>query len=431
MDRFGRVSLRGTHSPDPVSKRGDPAAVCGRAVHHSPTSYLLKLNGFDAWDLTWAQKLWQTHFAAMLVYSFAAIFMLVLSSQDSPGRRKFLTGLNLIAVLCEVVTAETYLLGHGSLICYSVAFYPLFIGLYRALFGYATALFVLLASTVAFVGGGLAELNSWVPLTPLMIEPSTHPLWDDPLQWGNVLVSVPLICFFTFCVVNYASNQHARLHDYLTRAVLQRYLPPTLVDKAATGALSLDTPAQRTELTVMFTDIVGFTALSEKISPEKLGDLLGQLLGEVADLAMSHGATVDKFIGDCVMVVFGAPEPLATEDQAKRCVNLALAIHERIKKVGAPFDLHARTGINTGEVVVGNFGSMSRSDYTVLGSTVNIAARLESVSEPDCILIGARTAEFTRENFALEPAGALELKGVSRPVEGYFVIGKKRRQPTK
>jgi class 3 adenylate cyclase len=176
----------------------------------------------------------------------------------------------------------------------------------------------------------------------------------------------------------------------------------------------------------MFTDIVGFTALSEKLGPEALGELLGQLLGEVADLSMKHGATVDKFIGDCVMVVFGAPEPMPPKEQATRCVNLALAIHERIKSLGDQHDLHARTGINTGEVVVGNFGSMARSDYTVLGPTVNIAARLESHSEPDCILIGPQTADSVQGLFELETAGPLSLKGVSHPVESFFVIGKKR-----
>lgn len=391
-----------------------------------PTNYMLKSAGRDGWNLEWAQNIWQTHLAATLVYFFAALLLLIISSKESPKRRKIFVCLNIIAIFCEIITVESFLLGHGSLICYSVGFFPLIIALYRSLFDYFTALLALGLCVGLFVFGGLAEVYQWIPITSLMAAPSTHPLWTDPIQWVNVLISVPLFCIFTFCVVNYAVNQNVRLHHYITRSVLQRYLPPALVDKAATGALSLDAPAQRNTLTIMFTDIVGFTALSERLGPVVLGQLLGRLLGEVADLAMKHGATVDKFIGDCVMIVFGAPEYIPPEKQASRCVNLALAIHERIKTIGADHNLHARTGINTGEVVVGNFGSMSRSDYTVLGPAVNVAARLESASEPDCILIGPDTAQAVRDRFELEPAGALSLKGVSEPVEAFFVIGKKR-----
>ena len=391
-----------------------------------PTNYLIRSAGRAGWNLDGAQNILQAHFIATMIYCFSALALIIVASRDTPLRRKMWHGLNVVAICCEIVTVEAFLLGHGSLICYSVAFYPVIVALYRSLFDYFTAVLALVLCIGAFVLGGVAEVHEWVPLTPLMAGPSTHPLWNDQSQWANVLFSVPLTCVLTFWVVNYAVNQNARLHSYITRSVLQRYLPPALVDKAASGALSLDNPAQRSTLTVMFTDIVGFTALSEKLGPEALGDLLGQLLGEVADLSMKHGATVDKFIGDCVMVVFGAPEPMPPQEQATRCVNLALAIHERIKSVGGSHDLHARTGINTGEVVVGNFGSMARSDYTVLGPTVNVAARLESHSEPDCILIGPKTAEAVRDHFELEAAGPLNLKSVSHPVESFFVIGKKR-----
>jgi len=237
------------------------------------------------------------------------------------------------------------------------------------------------------------------------------------------LVSVPLTCMFTFCVVNYAANQNVRLHRYITRSVLRRYLPPSLVHRASAGELSLDAPAQRSELTIMFTDIVGFTALSEKLGPEALGQLIDKLLGEVADLAMQHGATVDKFIGDCVMIFFGAPESMPVKQQCEKAVNLAFAIHERIITLGAAHSLHARTGINTGMVVVGSFGSLARSDYTVLGPAVNVAARLETASETDSILLGPDTAEAVRDRFELQPTGPLSLKGVSNPVEAFYVVG--------
>ena len=174
---------------------------------------------------------------------------------------------------------------------------------------------------------------------------------------------------------------------------------------------------------IVFTDIVGFTKLSERLGPEALGDLLNRLLGEIADVAMEHGATVDKFIGDCVMVVFGAPEVCSPEDQARRCVALAQTIHERVNEVGAEYQLQARTGLNTGDVVVGNFGSASRSDYTVLGPAVNVAARLESASQPNRILIGPESARLLGGSVQLEAAGLLKLKGISESVEAWFVVG--------
>jgi class 3 adenylate cyclase len=204
--------------------------------------------------------------------------------------------------------------------------------------------------------------------------------------------------------------------------VLHRYLPPSMVSRAAAGELRLDTPPERRVLTVMFTDVVGFTPLTERLGPEVIGRLLNRYLGEIADLAHEHGATIDKFIGDCVMIVFGAPEELAPEEQARRCVVLAAAIHQRITELEMEHPLEARTGINTGEAVVGNFGSRARSDYTVLGPAVNVAARLESASQPGRILMGEATARLLGDEVALEAAGELQLKGVREPVTAFFLV---------
>ena len=144
------------------------------------------------------------------------------------------------------------------------------------------------------------------------------------------------------------------------------------------------------------------------------------MLAEVADLAHRHGATVDKFIGDCAMVVFGAPEPLPPEEQVRRALALATEIHACIPRIGAEHGLQARTGINIGESVVGNFGSVNRSDYTVIGPAVNVAARLEGKSRPGAILVGASAVAHLPDRTGLVSAGELQLKGVSAPVEGFF-----------
>jgi adenylate cyclase len=170
----------------------------------------------------------------------------------------------------------------------------------------------------------------------------------------------------------------------------------------------------------MFMDLVGFTSLSEKLGAEAVARLLNSYLSMVADVAHEHGATVDKFVGDSVMIVFGAPDALEPREQAHRCVALAQKLQTLLPTLGDGIALRARTGINTGEVVVGNFGSSTRSDYTVIGPAVNIAARLETASDPGRILVGETTAKLL-DDVALEPAGELQLKGVADPVRAFFV----------
>ncbi|WP_437895250.1 adenylate/guanylate cyclase domain-containing protein [Sorangium sp. So ce124] len=169
--------------------------------------------------------------------------------------------------------------------------------------------------------------------------------------------------FLVFFASNYAVNQTAKLHRYLTESVLRRYLPPSLVERA----------------------------------------------------------TVDKFVGDAVMIVFGAPDPLDPAEQARRCVALARDLQSTLPRLGDGVRLVARAGINTGDAVVGNFGSLARSDYTVIGPAVNIAARLETASEPGRILIGESTAKLLDGAVPLEAAGELRLKGVAAPVRAFYV----------
>ena len=328
---------------------------------------------------------------------------------------------NWLCVACEILTNQAFMISFGTANNFCVAYLVLFVALYRLLFGYWTAVGIAVAATGSYLFFAALEFYAVIPTAPLLLHAVEHPLREAPELWSTVMISVLVIVVFAFLIANYAMNQTARLHTYVTRSVLQRYLPPELVDRAAEGELRLDAPPERRVVTVMFTDVVGFTALSERLGPEAVGALLSRFLGEVATLAMAHGATVDKFIGDCVMVVFGAPVACTPEEQARRCVKLAQAIHARVAEMGSEFELHARTGLNTGEAVVGNFGSEARSDYTVLGHAVNVAARLESASRPDRILIGSETARLLGGSLPLESAGALQLKGVSEPVEAWFV----------
>ncbi len=386
-----------------------------------PTQLFLRTNIPNGWNPEFGRELTDIHLVALLIYGAVNLLTVWTTRRPNMGSFTQLKTHMRISVVCEILTNQAYLIAYGNLDNYSIAFLILIVVPYRVLFDYRTAVGTLLLAAGMFLVFAALEIGGGLPAAPLLPYVSDHPIRTDPRIWANILLYVPMVMLFTFLTINYAVNQTARLHRYVTRSVLQRYLPPALVDRAAEGELQLDAAPERRVVTVMFTDIVGFTGLSERLGPEALGDLLNRLLGEIADVAMEHGATVDKFIGDCVMVVFGAPEACSPEEQARRCVALGLAIHERVNEVGAAYQLRARTGLNTGDAVVGNFGSASRSDYTVLGPAVNVAARLESASRPNRILIGPESVRLLDGSVKLEPAGLLTLKGVSEPIEAWFV----------
>ena len=175
------------------------------------------------------------------------------------------------------------------------------------------------------------------------------------------------------------------------------------------------------EASVLFTDVVGFTALSEQLGAARVGEVLNAYLTRVAEVAHAHGATIDKFVGDAAMLVYGAPEHLAPEEQARRAVELARALIATTDALGGDPRLQIRVGIHTGEAVVGSFGSPHRSDYTVIGPAVNLASRLESACSPGRILVSADTAALLGEEAIEGEVGPLRLKGIGEPVTAYFV----------
>ena len=180
----------------------------------------------------------------------------------------------------------------------------------------------------------------------------------------------------------------------------------------------MDEPPQRRVCTVIFADLVGFTPMTERLGAAAVAEVLNQYLGEVSSVAHAHGATIDKFVGDGVMIVYGAPESMAPEEQARKALGLCRALQKRLANLpGEP--LQMRIGLETGEGVVGNFGSENRSDYTVIGLVANIAARLEAAGQPGRVLIGPGAAAFL-ENEGLEAQGPVALKGLSEPVQVFL-----------
>lgn len=211
------------------------------------------------------------------------------------------------------------------------------------------------------------------------------------------------------------------------RHQLDRYLPPQLVEHALQGQATALESRRRQVITIFFSDLKGFTAIADRLDPDVLSTILNHYLSEMSDVALEHGGTIDKFIGDAMMVLFGAPVDLDPVDQVERALEMALAMHERLTELNRTWrerglldrDLQVRMGLHTGEATVGSFGSRVRADYTAVGRAVNLASRLESACPPGRILLSASTWQLVRSRLPVraEPRGELTVKGFAAPVE--------------
>lgn len=327
-----------------------------------------------------------------------------------------------ISIFIELGTNHIVLYGSGTLLSNSVLNVIIVIAVYRVFFDYYSSFFAAAVGGILFLVTASLELGGMIPVAPGLSHQLVHGFYSNPAVGITVIEGVMVEIIIVFVVINFGMNQSLKLHRYITYSVLRRYLPMEMVKKAERGELSLDSPPERTVVTVMFADIVGFTPLSERMGAESVGTLLNRTLSHFSTIAEEYNATIDKFIGDCIMVFFGAPLPMDRTEQAQRCVNLGLRLLGEIHTLEPGLNLLMRIGINTGEVVVGNFGSDVRSDYTIVGPAVNVASRLEAMSRPGAVLVSEYTARLLGDRYTLESAGMLTLKGVSEPVEGFFVL---------
>lgn len=210
---------------------------------------------------------------------------------------------------------------------------------------------------------------------------------------------------------------------------LAKYLSPQIYESIFSGKQNVEVKSYRKKITVFFSDIVNFTAISDKLESEELTALLNFYLNEMSQIALKHGATIDKYIGDAIMIFFGDPESFGIEEDARRCVAMAVEMQQRMaelwgywsKHFGLKKDLEIRVGINTGYCTVGNFGSEDRLDYTVVGAAVNLASRLESAATPSGILVSEETYFQVKDYFSFDAPQQLELKGLERGIIAYEV----------
>ncbi|MDJ0736196.1 MAG: response regulator [Nostocaceae cyanobacterium] len=222
------------------------------------------------------------------------------------------------------------------------------------------------------------------------------------------------------------------LNTYLTESVLQRFLPQALVQKAASGDLVLDLRPEPRLITILFSDIVGFTQLSNTLRSRKVAELLNEYLEVMTKAVFDNGGTVDKFMGDAILALFGAPEELTPNEQVRRAIKTGRAMLRSLEQLNQSwreqgiFDtdgragLQFRCGIHQGTAVVGMFGSRERADYTAIGPSVNIAARLQQAATPGGILVSAAVADYLQDE-EITKGIPLELKGVDETVLSFAV----------
>jgi len=210
---------------------------------------------------------------------------------------------------------------------------------------------------------------------------------------------------------------------------LSRYLSPQIRDMIFSGKQDVTINSSRKKLTVFFSDIKNFTQTTERLETEVLTELLNHYLDEMSTIAMKHGATIDKFIGDAILVFFGDPESRGFNNDAMAAVTMAIEMRSRLRELqkewlekGISEPFHVRMGINTGYCTVGNFGSNDRMEYTIIGSQVNLASRLESAAESDQILLSHETYALVKDSIYCNEMDIITAKGISYPIKTYQVI---------
>ena len=214
---------------------------------------------------------------------------------------------------------------------------------------------------------------------------------------------------------------------------IKKFLPPQLVDSLLSGNIDvLDRKTERKKLTIFFSDIKDFTPMVDKLEPEELSFILNDYLTEMTKIVHQQGGMLGQFIGDAILVYFGAFDGRGEKEDVRACIMMAMdmqkkmvELQEKWKKKGITQPFKIRCGINTGYCTTGNIGSDERMEYTALGNAVNLASRLESAAEPESILISETTKLLAEDFFDYNAKGEIDAKGFNYPVKVFEVVGAK------
>jgi len=217
---------------------------------------------------------------------------------------------------------------------------------------------------------------------------------------------------------------------------LSKYLSPQVYQSIFSGKETGKIQSKRKKLTIFFSDIVGFTDKTDMLEAEELSYILNDYLNQMSEIALRYGGTIDKYIGDAIMIFFGDPETKGEKEDSIACVSMALEMQQKIiklqykweKEKGFNHNFQCRMGIATGYCTVGNFGSESRMDYTIIGGYVNLASRLEHISKPNQVLVSAETRLLANKHFNFNKVDTIKVKGIAHSVEIYEAISSNSKE---
>src|SRR3990167_1275541 len=224
------------------------------------------------------------------------------------------------------------------------------------------------------------------------------------------------------------TEQNKLQHQIDKMENLKKYFPSQIVEKLVSEDGNVNLGYDRRKVTIFFSDLVGFTELSDSMEAEEITSILNEYFTSMSAIVYHYSCTLDKFIGDAIMVFFGAPTSNGAKQDAIHCVHMALDMQEKIIELNKSWKLvhplQMRIGINSGFVTVGNFGSDVRLEYTIIGTPVNIASRLEHKCTPGRTLISFETAQYVKDQFKLQEMEVVELKGIHREIRAFEVFSR-------
>ncbi|ENU57670.1 adenylate/guanylate cyclase domain-containing protein [Acinetobacter guillouiae] len=334
-----------------------------------------------------------------------------------------------IYFLIDVIVVSTALAAvHLSLV---VTFVLLFALIYTAI-----------NNKISFMMGSLAILVAFVVFyTNIIFIFGFYDYFQQTSPELSVLSFISIILFVN--IGNYYQNRRIKsvetkkntyfneMNRYIELSnQLSRYAPLQLWQAIMRGDTEAKIEYKRKKMTVFFSDIQGFTELSETLIPDDLAFVLNDYLSHMTEIAKQYGATIDKFMGDAILIFFGDPDSQGVEQDAKNCIDMSIAMRQQMKflrerwvKMGyAP--LHIRMGVSTGYCHVGNYGAVHRMAYTIVGRDANLAARLQYAADIDEILVSDETYKLIKNDYLCAPKTPIELKGIQGKVRTWQVMEK-------
>ncbi|TWH65012.1 class 3 adenylate cyclase [Azomonas agilis] len=305
-------------------------------------------------------------------------------------------------------------------------------------------MFLLVLGLSALLSGGIRQLALITPLLCgscilgyALLGPYSISEPPTALVLTSVLTSIAYVLVTAYCMHELGlrlaqARRTVKIEQEKTAQMAQnlaKYLSPQVWQSIFDGQKPVRLETKRKKLSVFFSDIKGFTELSEELEAEVLTQLLNTYLNDMANIALYYGGTIDKFIGDAVMIFFGDPSSQGVQEDALAAVSMALAMRKHMDQfcqqsqtLGFNRPMEIRMGISTGYCTVGNFGADTRMDYTIIGREVNLASRLENAAKAGEILIAQETYQLVRDKILCADKGKISIKGFSQPVQVYQVV---------